>query len=63
MNATTFNISGIDIPKILEATYLRKDFFCVKPPDLNSQHFPSDLDKPCRSLIDLNLNYYPFVTK
>jgi hypothetical protein len=59
----TFNISGIDIPKILEATYLRKDFFGVKPPDLNSQHFPSDLDKPCRSLIDLNLNYYPFVTK
>jgi hypothetical protein len=57
----TFDIDGVRIPKILEATFLRKNL--VKDIKLNTQNLPSELDRPCREPIDIDLNFYPFVTK
>jgi hypothetical protein len=50
-----------NIPDVIEATYVRKDYFTSKP-NLNTTKLPMELDYPCnKNLPDYNLNHYPFV--
>jgi len=50
-----------NIPDVIEATYVRKDYFTNKP-NLNTTKLPMELDYPCnKNLPDYDLNYYPFV--
>ncbi len=50
-----------NIPDVIEATYVRKDYF-TNQPILNTTKLPMELDYPCnKNLPDYDLNHYPFV--
>lgn len=52
-------IEGLDIPRILECTYVRKGVIAV---DVNTEALPGPLDQPNnKNLADLSLNFEPFV--
>lgn len=58
------NVDSNNIPDVIELTYIHKKFF-ESPPELNKKSLPlKDLDFPNNSgTPELNLNFYPFVSK
>jgi len=57
-NKTFDKINNINIPQVIECTYLRKDRVLKK----NKQRYPTKYDMPNKILRDeLSLNHYPFV--
>jgi len=55
-------INGVAVPRVFEATYLRKDLF--ERVELNRKSFPTELDSSnCEKQTDINLSGYPFSTR
>ena len=54
--------NGLDIPSVIELSYIRKD--CLLNISLNTQSLPSNYDYPNDDNDnDIDLNFYPFVNK